>query len=803
MVQNNRMKIRNLLTFAAIAACCGGNLLAQSMKTTNSSGQIVTVTALTDRIIQVTTAPDGMEINPSPLVVLDNLSATGSTASTTGPYQFMTLGGSETDVPIAVMLANGSGTVTIADGPNNFLVGNSVCCDDTTTKGYAKLYTSGGDYFGAGERAHAINLAGDTLLMYNRPNYGYSAGDPRNNLMNISMPLIVSSKGFAILFDDYAAAELILSDPIEYFTESTAPLSYYYISGVTSIEQTIRELSKLTGRQPMPPLWTLGYITSKYGYRSQDETIGVVDTLKKHGYPLDGLVLDLYWYGREEDMGRLDWDSANWPRPKEMLDKLKDLNVNTVAISQPYVLKNGRGIDNYTELAANGLLLNDSTGQTQPVEIWVGTGGMFDMSNPATRRWLSNRYKTILLDNGITGLWGDLGEPEKHPETALHNNNLPTRLYHNLYGNDWSRLAFETMKEARPDERPMAMMRGGTIGLQRYGVFPWSGDVARSWAGMQAQPTIMMHSGLSGLGYMSHDVGGFAVDPASPSDSEMYLRWMQLGLFSPVLRTHAQSMAEPYNYPEIEPQLLDLIKTRYKWLPYNYTIAYENAAYGLPLVRPINFHDNSVDAVNDQYLWGRDIMVAPVMTPETTERQVIVPPGKWLDFYNPTVSYHGGDTITLPAPVDIIPLLVREGAFIPIADKPMQSTADYDPSSLTVNFFPTSDTTETYFSMYDDDHHSPDAIESGKYSILTFHNSTTRDKIEINIERTGSYPGMKPQTDITLLLHRLELLKNTKATVNGKKTKIFLTPDGTPAIKFKMTDKVDIEIAPFSLIDFN
>ena len=136
----------------------------------------------------------------------------------------------------------------------------------------------------------------------------------------------------------------------------------------------------------------------------------------------------------------------------------------------------------------------------------------------------------------------------------------------------------------------MTLMRGGTVGLQRYSVFPWSTDVSRSWGGLQPQVTIMLNSGLSGLGYMSHDVGGFAITEDYVVDPELYVRWLQLGTFSPVLRTHAQQVAEPYRYPEQQDIILDLIKTRYQWLPYNYSIAADNAMRGYPLVRPLNFY---------------------------------------------------------------------------------------------------------------------------------------------------------------------------------------------------------------------
>lgn len=612
----------------------------------------------------------------------------------------------------------------------------------------------GAHWYGGGERGHSLNLLGDTLEMYNRPNYGYGAGDPRITTTGISMPLAMTHDGYALLFDDVAAAKLILGDKVIYESESVEPVSYHLIDGGGNIAGAVEALSAVTGRQEMPPLWTLGYITSKYGYKSQAETLGVTDTLQRHGYPLDGLILDLYWYGKEEDMGRLDWEHSAWPDPESMLKQLRDKNVNVVAISQPYVLKNGRGVDNYNYLAGEGMLLCDSAGNTLPVEIWVGDGGMLDVSNPVTRNWLADRYDS-LTRQGIYGWWGDLGEPEKHPVSGLHANGKGVRQYHNQYGNDWASIVYEMLAERYPDRRPMVMMRGGTTGLQKYGVFPWTGDVARSWAGMQAQPTLMLQSGLSGLGYMSHDVGGFAVDSLSPLNPELYTRWMQLGLFSPVLRTHAQIGAEPYNYPEVEPILLDLVKERYAWLPYNYTLAWENSSKGLPLVRPMNFYSGKTthDDITDQYLWGRDILVAPVMEPETRERFVVVPDGQWLDLERPEDVYTFGDTVMMAAPLSRIPLMVRAGAFLPRAEYDMSSTVDYDPTRLTVDYYPVAGVESSYV-MYDDDRVTP-SREGIPYRTVTFEGTADDSEIVVKTLVNGTYPGAKEMTDVIMRVHRV------------------------------------------------
>lgn len=620
-----------------------------------------------------------------------------------------------------------------------------------------KLFVgSEGSFYGAGERGHSFNLYGDTLVMYNRQNYGYTAGDPRISQMNITMPMFVSSEGYAVVFDDYSPATLVLGDSIVYTTESDVPVSYYIVYGNGSLPETSYRLSELIGRQDLAPFWALGYITSKYGYHDQAETLEVIKTLKTKGYPVDGIVLDLYWYGKEEDMGRLDWDPMQWPQPEMMLDSLKRQGVNLVAISQPYVLSNGRGIDNFNFLSENKMLALDSVGNTQPVTIWVGEGGMFDVSNPETVKWLTERYRH-LTDMGITGWWGDLGEPEVHPEGAMHYNGLSARQYHNRYGNDWSKIIYDLFKQRYPDTRLMTLMRGGTTGLQQFSVFPWSTDVSRSWGGLQPQVTIMLNSGLSGLGYMSHDIGGFAIDRKNPVDPELYIRWLQLGLFSPVLRTHAQQTAEPYLYEEYQDIILPIIKERYRWLPYNYSLAYENAIKGLPLVRPLEYYSRSKvsDDITDEYLWGRDILVAPVLTQGAISRDIRFPEGsdRWIDLSDPSAFYNGGSVLkAYPAPINKIPLFVREGAFIPSAPYEMKNTGEYNNSVYQVDYYPI-DGSDTEYILYEDNLKSTATIKNDEYLKINFKGKDNNGIIDIKISSEGNYPGMSEYKRINLVIH--------------------------------------------------
>lgn len=629
--------------------------------------------------------------------------------------------------------------------------------------------------YGGGERGHSLRLNGDTLVMFNRQNYGYVAGDPRISQMGITVPWFVSDAGYGVLFDDYNRASLSLGkDSIVYESETPKPLSYYFVNGEGSLAGATSRYTELTGRQQLPPFWALGYITSRYGYHNEQEALGAIDSLKQRDYPVDGIVFDLYWYGKETDMGRLEWNKDQFPDHRRMLDSLNRMGVHTVLINQPYINKIG-AIDNYNMLSEAGMLVKDSAGNTHDVTTWVGDAGMFDMSNPATRAWLWNRLKG-LTEDGVSGWWGDLGEPEVHPLTIMHANGETASQYHNVYGNEWSKTIYDGLRSDFPDMRPLLMMRGGTAGLQRYSVFPWTTDVSRSWGGFVPQVALMLNSGLSGLGYMGSDVGGFAVDPAEPYQPELYVRWLQMGAFSPMLRTHAQLKPEPYHYPQHDAIIKDFIRQRYQWLPYNYTLAYENTVEGLPLARPVNFHSEggTVDAnVTDEYLWGSEVLVAPVFKKGARSRKVYFPAGDtWINWNKPSQTFAGGTTATVAAPLEEMPMFVKAGSFIPQYMRPIENVSQYDPMFLTVKYFPSKESSS--FTMFDDNRLSPTSLSDGQYQLTTFTAVPQGRKLEIDIESEGSYKEMPEGRMITLEIPGIA--RPAQVTAGGERLTEVSTP---------------------------
>lgn len=775
---------------AAFVGCVSANAAVSAtadgtVTTVLPDGRTVVVRAYTPDIIRVENFARGETPTRTQASVLGVMPFDGTVKSAATTTTLTTSAG------LAVTLDRTTGAVTFTaqkqgEAPRRLLADSGVRSAGSGEVSMSLSPAAGGAFYGAGERGHSLKLNGDTLVMYNRQNYGYQGDDPRISQMNITVPMFVSSLGYGVLFDDHAPAKLVMADPIVYTSEQSAPVSYYFIYGSGTLAGVTGEYTRLTGRQDLPPFWSLGYITSKYGYKSQDETTGVIDTLRREGFPVDGVVLDLYWFGKETDMGKLAWDTVNWPDHKKMLADLKERGVNTVLISEPYINKKG-AIDNYNLLAEGGMLTRDKDGNVHDVTTWVGDAGMFDVANPATRRWLRERYRT-LTDDGVAGWWGDLGEPEVHPETIVHHNGMTAREYHNVYGNVWSKIIYDMFKDEYPDRRLMTMMRGGTAGLQRYSVFPWSTDVSRTWGGLEPQVRIMLNSGLSGLGYMSHDVGGFAItDTTRTTDPELYVRWLQLGTFSPILRTHAQKVAEPYKYPEQRDIILDLVRERYRWLPYNYTLAWENAALGYPLVRPLNFYDSAApDSVADQYLWGPDVMVAPVSEQGVTSRRVVFPRGVWVNYHHPAEKPVSGPSVAVVgAPLSEMPIFVRSGAFIPQATYPIENVGDYDPSRYTILYYPRTDGTSGY-TLYDDNRLSPRSLADGEYTLIEFKGTVNGADVAVEAVQRGHYAGMPEVRTLTFVLPGIKAADVMSATVGGRLVKVGATAEGYASVGVKL-----------------
>jgi len=530
----------------------------------------------------------------------------------------------------------------------------------------------GEEIYGGGSRAIPTNRRGERFYLYNTANYGYSYGE---TALNISIPFFISSAGYGLLIDSYRPGYVDLGktkgDVWEIGIQDTL-LSIFLIPGHTP-KEILRKFTALTGRQPLPPLWSLGYIQSRFGYRNQEEALDITRRTQEAGIPLDAILLDLYWFGGKEQMGDFTWQKDDWPDPAGMVDQLEQNGVKTILISESYFVEGTRYWD---ELVEQDLLATDSDGKVFVIpDFWAGPAGILDVFQPEARQWFWKLYRQQMEANGIRGWWCDSGEPENHP-TDMEHIRGSARDVHNLYSNYWSRLLKEGYQKDFPDRRLFNLNRSGWVGMQRFSVFPWSGDVSRSWDAFRAQLPIMLGAGLVGIPYMHSDLGGFT---GGPKDEELYTRWVQMGTFVPIMRVHGDALGiepEPIFYStETQRRVRDAILLRYQLLPYTYTLSHEAYRTGLPLARSLVLESLSKKAntlLDRQYFWGDDLMVAPVLEKGATEKRVFLPEGRWYDWYSGE-RFAGGRVIEVEVNLDRIPVFARAGAAVPINPTPGNS----------------------------------------------------------------------------------------------------------------------------------
>ena len=340
---------------------------------------------------------------------------------------------------------------------------------------------------------------------------------------------------------------------------------------------------------------------------------------------------------------------------------------------------------------------------------WAGPASLLDIFNPAAKEWIWKQYKAR-IEEGISGWWVDLAEPENHPVSMRHIIGTAEEV-HNRYPNEWNRNLYDYFRKTYPNRRLFNLSRSGFAGMQAHATFPWSGDVTRSWEGLAIQPAIMLSQGLCGIGYMHSDLGGFT---GGEMDGERYTRWLQFGTFVPIMRAHGAFIpSEPIFYDlETQRRVRDAISLRYQLFPYNYTLAWQNTTHGTPLARPLFYHypqDPQFAQEDTAYLWGRDLLVCPVLRPSQTKKLLYLPEGTWTDFFSDT-TYLGGKIHELAVEMDHIPLLVRQGAIIPMAT-PVKSLNHFNPDTLLFHYYPTATHPRSYSTLYLDDGQNPHAVE--------------------------------------------------------------------------------------------
>ena len=633
--------------------------------------------------------------------------------------------------------------------------------------------------YGGGQRVLGMDRRGHSMPLYNKAHYGYTTS---SNQMYFGLSAVMSSKNYSVLFDNTASGELDIgktnSDEL-LFKAQGGRASYIMVLG-ENLEDTVTNTVAVTGKQPLPPRWLLGNFASRFGYKSQNEVMDVVDAFNTQDIPVDAVVLDLYWFGKDikGHMGNLSWDAATFPEPEKMISELRAQDVKTVLITEPFILTTSK---QWESAVANNALAQNDNGAPYTFDFYFGNTGLVDVFSEAGQDWFWQYYEKLAAQ-GVAGWWGDLGEPEVHPDDIQHmwqSTKVSGAEVHNAYGHQWAKSVYNNLTELQPDTRPFVLMRSGFLGSQRYGMVPWTGDVSRSWGGLKPQVELALQMSVFGMAYTHSDLGGFA--GGETFDPELYTRWLQFGTFSPVFRPHAQDNIAPepiFHADPVKSIARKFIQLRYDMLPYNYSLAFENALYGTPLMRPVAMAYGESDWFEnaDSYLWGDGLLVSPVTSANQTVWPTKLPEGVWFDFFSDT-KYQGSQTVNYPLSQDNFPVWVKAGSFMPMTDG-LSRTEQFDTRKIEMHYWHDNSVSSSSYTYYEDDGKNPASVEKGLYTKLQLSASVDeKAALTLTLDSEGSYIGMPKQRDITYIVHGLSE-KPQSVSIDGRRVPVMWDEKG-------------------------
>ena len=622
-------------------------------------------------------------------------------------------------------------------------------------------------YFGLGERAGDANRLGQRYRMCNVDPMGYSARttDP----LYKHIPFYLTWKktpevAFGLFYDTLSDCAFDMGKELDnyhghyrYFQADYGDLDYYFIAGPKPADVT-RRFTWLTGTPAFTPEWGLGYSGSTMFYteapNAQQRMGEFIDGCRKHDILCDSFHLSSGYTSINNKRYVFNWNREKFPDPAGFVKNYLDHGVKLCPNIKPCLLHDH---PRYGEVEAAGLFIKDADGSPAQVQFWDETGAYLDFTNPDTYAWWKARVTDALLEYGIASTWNDNNEFEVWSDKAtIHNFGQPRRAceakpLHTLL---MIRASREAQAAYSPEKRPYLISRSGAAGMQRY-VQTWSGDNYTSWETLRYNIRMGLGLALSGISNSGHDIGGFAGPAPEP---ELFLRWVQQGIFLPRFSIHSwnddQTVNEPWMYPEITPHIRDLIKFRYRLMPYLYDLLWRYHSQLEPMMRP-TLHDFPDDPrcfeENDDFLLGSKLLVAPVVVPGQHTRQVYLPKGSgWYDFWSGEY-FAGGQTVTLPAPWDKPPLLVREGSVIPLNLAEQHFARPADERGFAI--FPLQNDGIIDETFFEDDGESTAYLDGqrGEWKVRI-----TSDEASLRVSTTAAGMAGMPEKGLTILLPRQE-----------------------------------------------
>lgn len=538
-------------------------------------------------------------------------------------------------------------------------------------------------------------------------------------------------------------------------------LDYYVLFGPTPADVTER-LAELLGTMPLPPRWSLGYHQSRWGYMNEAMIRELMAEFRRRDIPCDVIHFDIDYM---DGYRVFTWHPERFPDPVKLLADLRQAGFRAVAIIDPGV-KADANYAVYQQGLERDMFIRRADGEYFHGYVWPDDVVFPDFLRAEVRQWWGDLQKT-LVEQGVSGIWNDMNEPTSFARPFSEGFSPPGTIdldavqgpedertihaeVHNLYGSSMARASYEGLRRHLGGERPFVLTRSAFAGIQRWSAC-WMGDNLSWWENLEMAMPQLLNMSLSGVPFVGVDIGGFFGN----ATGEMFARWMQFGSLFPFCRGHSATGTErhePWVFgPQVEAICRDYLKLRYRLLPYLYTLFWEAAQRGTPIMRPLFYHfpqDPHTYQLHDQFLLGPSLMAAPIYQPGREYRVVYLPAGAWYDWWTDEV-HVGPAHLMAHAPLERMPLYVRAGAIIP-SGPDLSYTAERPTDPLVLDVYPG----DGAFTLYEDDGLTF-AYEQGQFCTTSYQARHAAEQLTLTIgQRQGAY--VPPSRQVVLRVHAVD-----------------------------------------------
>jgi alpha-glucosidase len=603
--------------------------------------------------------------------------------------------------------------------------------------------------YGLGEKMGRLERSGRVWDMWNTDEPEHT---PTRDPLYVSIPFAMISVGerwFGLFVDNPARQywNAGVGSPHSLTIDVEDDYLDIYLMQGGSPREVLGQYNSLTGSTPLPPLWALGYHQSRYSYAPQSEVRRIAREFRSKELPADVIQFDIdYMNGYRI----FTWDRTGFPDPTELMSELRQSGFKVITIVDPGI-KVDPEYSVYTEGAAKDYFCKLPDGTRYQGAVWPGKAVYPDFSRQEVRIWWAEQHRE-LFKHGVSGIWNDMNEPadftgdaEYRPDYTVPNElqavtdtGTPVSFarFHNLYAAGMNSATREGFARHAPDKRGFLITRSGYAGLQRSaGV--WTGDNCSWWEHLDAAVPMLLGLSISGVSMVGSDTGGFQED----ASAQLYARWFSFSAFTPYFRSHTANDTRAHEPRSFGTNVLNIsrhyLQLRYALLPYLYTAFYRAETEAEPVMKPLFFEwpeDQRLKELNDEYLFGGGLLVAPVTSADTLWRHVYLPEGLWYDFWDDHL-YRGGSDQLIHAPIGKLPLCVRGGSVIP-HERPRLHTDVERKGDLLLEVYP-DDKGQAKGELYSDAEEGW-GYRSGEYSLIAF--TYQKGILEIKFESAGYSP---------------------------------------------------------------